>query len=365
MTYVFFSGIGTLGDALPLMRLALALQSRGATCAIACDRAYRSVAEGHGLRWVHGGEASAVPELWRRLGSERSLLRRSARYHDEILAPDFAGCSGAVLDECEAADAVVTSFFAPPAERALSQWKPTTIIYVDGDPSAEPPAARVPQAPWFQRVWALDPAVWPGAVAPAENVVGFLYGDEEPIGTDPIPLDFAPGLPLVVVNFGSLAAMVNPELLDAVAAAQARHPFAVVHQVDGMVAPVLRGELWLEVGRCPHSLLLQRASLFVHHGGSGTTGAALAAGVPSLVVPQLYHQMFVGRALARAGLGHGAAGSFDELDRPLAAAIVDALRDDETRSRARAFAGSGLRRNGTSAAAALVASACGLQEASA
>lgn len=38
------------------------------------------------------------------------------------------------------------------------------------------------------------------------------------------------------------------------------------------------------VGTCPHSWLFARCSAAVHHGGAGTTAAALRAGLPTLVV---------------------------------------------------------------------------------
>lgn len=38
------------------------------------------------------------------------------------------------------------------------------------------------------------------------------------------------------------------------------------------------------VGNCPHSWLFPKCSAAIHHGGAGTTAAALRAGIPSLVV---------------------------------------------------------------------------------
>lgn len=55
----------------------------------------------------------------------------------------------------------------------------------------------------------------------------------------------------------------------------------------------------------PHAELLPRASVVVSHGGHGTAMAALAHGVPLLVLPlePTSDQPFVGRAVARAGAG--------------------------------------------------------------
>lgn len=53
----------------------------------------------------------------------------------------------------------------------------------------------------------------------------------------------------------------------------------------------------------PHAQLLPRISAFVHHGGSGTCAAGLAAGVPQLVVPRLPVQYDFGLRLRRLGVG--------------------------------------------------------------
>jgi UDP:flavonoid glycosyltransferase YjiC (YdhE family) len=49
------------------------------------------------------------------------------------------------------------------------------------------------------------------------------------------------------------------------------------------------------IGSTPHSWLFPRMSAIVHHGGAGTTGAGLAAGVPSIVVPFFADQPFWGQ----------------------------------------------------------------------
>lgn len=57
------------------------------------------------------------------------------------------------------------------------------------------------------------------------------------------------------------------------------------------------------VGDIAYEWLFPRMAAVVHHGGSGTTGAALAAGVPSLVVPFAFDQLFWGERVAALGAG--------------------------------------------------------------
>ena len=61
-----------------------------------------------------------------------------------------------------------------------------------------------------------------------------------------------------------------------------------------------------DVFRCayaPHSLLFPAAAAIVHHGGAGTTGQALRAGKPQLVVPHMGDQYDHGQRIERLGVG--------------------------------------------------------------
>jgi UDP:flavonoid glycosyltransferase YjiC (YdhE family) len=57
------------------------------------------------------------------------------------------------------------------------------------------------------------------------------------------------------------------------------------------------------LAECPHDWVFQRVSCVVHHGGAGTTAAAIAAGKPSVIVPFFGDQPFWGNMIARAGAG--------------------------------------------------------------
>lgn len=53
----------------------------------------------------------------------------------------------------------------------------------------------------------------------------------------------------------------------------------------------------------PHALVLPRVAVAVHHGGAGTTHAALRAGTPSVIMPFLADQPWWARRLHSLGLG--------------------------------------------------------------
>ncbi|MFC7450890.1 glycosyltransferase [Rhodococcus daqingensis] len=57
------------------------------------------------------------------------------------------------------------------------------------------------------------------------------------------------------------------------------------------------------VGRIPHEWLFPQTAAVVHHGGAGTTGAGLRAGVPNVVCPFQVDQLFWGTRVAALGAG--------------------------------------------------------------
>ncbi|UCF28076.1 MAG: glycosyltransferase, partial [Chloroflexota bacterium] len=55
------------------------------------------------------------------------------------------------------------------------------------------------------------------------------------------------------------------------------------------------------VSDIPHQWLFPRMTTIVHHGGAGTTAAALRAGVPSVIVPYFADQPFWARHVHQQG----------------------------------------------------------------
>jgi UDP:flavonoid glycosyltransferase YjiC (YdhE family) len=53
----------------------------------------------------------------------------------------------------------------------------------------------------------------------------------------------------------------------------------------------------------PHDWLFPRMAALVHHGGSGTTGAAFRSGIPQIVVPYSFDQPFWATRTYRLGVG--------------------------------------------------------------
>lgn len=60
------------------------------------------------------------------------------------------------------------------------------------------------------------------------------------------------------------------------------------------------------VGPCPHTWLFQYVSACVHHGGAGTTAAAISAGKPTLVLYLFGDQPLWGQAICNNEIGPAA-----------------------------------------------------------
>ncbi len=93
--------------------------------------------------------------------------------------------------------------------------------------------------------------------------------------------------PVVSIGFGSMRS-VDPERLRAVVLAALRQADVRAVLLSGWGAigsgATTRDDVFT-VDSVPHSWLFPRVSATVHHGGAGTTGAALLGGAPSVVVP--------------------------------------------------------------------------------
>ncbi|MET0829740.1 MAG: glycosyltransferase [Microbacterium sp.] len=117
---------------------------------------------------------------------------------------------------------------------------------------------------------------------------GYWTGSPEDEYDNPGLEDFLrrPG-PVVSIGFGSMRSD-DPQVLRAVVieAVQEAGVRAVLLSGWGAIADgaTTRDDLFT-VESVPHSWLFRRVSATVHHGGAGTTGAALLGGAPTVVVP--------------------------------------------------------------------------------
>ena len=87
----------------------------------------------------------------------------------------------------------------------------------------------------------------------------------------------------------------------------------------------------LLVNAVPHDWLFPRMSAVIHHGGAGTTGSALRAGVPSFGIPGFFDQPFWSRRIHEIGAGLPPIQPQKLTSKRLASAINRLVNDDDLR----------------------------------
>ncbi|GAB4457087.1 MAG: glycosyltransferase [Armatimonadaceae bacterium] len=143
------------------------------------------------------------------------------------------------------------------------------------------------------------------------------------------------GAPPVYIGFGSMGSQ-NPEettKLALRALEESGQRGVLVTGWGGLSADSVPPTVFV-ARSVPHGALFPRTAAVVHHGGAGTTGAGLRAGVPNVVVPFFGDQPFWGRQVARLGVGTPPLSR----KRLTASALADAIRrcmeDTELRAQA-------------------------------
>jgi sterol 3beta-glucosyltransferase len=161
--------------------------------------------------------------------------------------------------------------------------------------------------------------------------------DDAPVAPLPNEVDefLADGAGPIVVAFGSMAGVSDTAIDDAIGVILAGGRRVIV---QGNVATEVASPNLLRVGTVDHRALFPRAALVVHHGGSGTTHAACAAGVPSLVIPHVGDQPYWADRLRRLGVAPAAHPARGLRGDRLGDAVFGAAADPAMHARAEALA---------------------------
>ncbi len=105
-------------------------------------------------------------------------------------------------------------------------------------------------------------------------------------------------------GFGSPGLRRPDETIDIILKAiQATQIRAIIAPVAGLTHRESSTDVFFLCDSVPHGWLFQRIAVAVHHGGAGTTAAALRAGIPSLVLPRAVDQFFWARRVQALGAG--------------------------------------------------------------
>ncbi|MEV0127819.1 glycosyltransferase [Dactylosporangium sp. NPDC050688] len=309
---VLFAGLGSVGHTYPLIPLAIAARAAGHEVHFAAGEEVHPPLAAHGLRPFR--PADAFYEIYAEdLAPELDRLRPDLVVHGW-------GLPGAAVAAHRAGIPGVWHGFGRMIPDGIGLQLPDTAV--PGLPHLDicPPSLQ-------------DKAFLATADRIELRPVPFTHPD----GPAVFPRD---SRPLVYLTLGTVFG--TAALLQTAIAGLARLDATVV-VAAGRVPPQRLRDVpaGVTVARwVPQAQLLPQADVVVHHGGSGTTLGALAAGVPQLLLPQGADQFANAEAVTAAGAGLRLAP--DQVTADAVTAQVSALlavRGNDHRDAARAIAG--------------------------
>ncbi|MEV4246122.1 glycosyltransferase [Streptosporangium canum] len=195
-----------------------------------------------------------------------------------------------------------------------------------GSPFRQARADRVPVLCGVSPSVVARPADWPDHV----HLTGFWPLERTWAPGSELAAFLDAGPPPVYVGFGSMVPADPDAMAGTVVAALRRAGVRGVLQ--GM--PYGGAEDMFVVGDADHGWLFPRMAAVVHHGGAGTTGSGLRAGVPGVVCPFFSDQPFWGARVALLGAGPAPLPVRKVTAEVLAGRVARAVRDGRIRAAA-------------------------------
>jgi sterol 3beta-glucosyltransferase len=392
---------GTRGDVQPFVALAAALTRAGHTARLGGPAASAGLAESYGVHFVpladgpnelYGDKAirEVLETNYRGLRGKRLAMTVAHRYRSKMDAvlDDIADVAG------PGADVIVHDIVLP--GRQLGEWLGVPTVRVCMQPFWIPtrrfpnPMHVLPLPPGANRLTYLTTNIWYQILAghtlswrtrklrlprrggyldalrmPGGGTTPVLQAfsahllapppDDYPAWVHttgpwllPAPAGWAPPAdlrafldcdgPVVYIGFGSMAgldpARTGRVISEAVRLAGVR---AVLGTGWGGIGTSQERDDIFPVADVPHGWLFDRVAAVVHHGGSGTSAAALAAGRPQVVCPFVLDQPFFARRIHELGAAPPPLPQRNLDATRLAAAIVSAVQDREVRTAAKAM----------------------------
>ncbi|ATS22772.1 glycosyltransferase family 1 protein [Xanthomonas phaseoli pv. phaseoli] len=376
---VVIATLGTHGDVRPIIALALGLQRRGYPARVLTSSNFETLIRAHGLEFFPlSGDLQTLlqdhPDVAEMRGAPGILRKKLLEWARDWPAQGRAACAdaGLILGVGSASFLVHSLGEAYGVPVAFAQLQPLTESR--HLPLMLMPTLRLPGSvsvalhrlmrfvcwqlmrPAFNDI--VRPALglpgypWSG---PDRGTLGVIYGYSAHVCPRPPdwpesaqvcgfwqlpPSQWQPpaalqaflqaGPPPLYIGFGSMTSSAVAQLTATVkAAVRLTGQRALLASGwgglgAGDTAAADDAERFFHLEQAPHDWLFPRVSVAVHHGGAGTSGAALAAGIPSVVLPFGYDQSFWAHCLAQRGVAPPALARAGLQPEALAAAIQQA-----------------------------------------
>lgn len=364
---VFIVTLGTRGDLELFLTLARQLRRRGHEVLFGTSGFYRQNVEDADVQWIQVGRGS-YDELQALLFSLRSVpdLRKRALYFSQRwLQPQRGSAIETITRTGETSDYFISNmkFALAKGQEAM----PCAFVTYD-PPERVEDLARYGSAQHGGRIieivamnrQIIDPL---NRWDPRYQFTGFWRERHLPEWQPPQDLlnFLGAGPPPLVVTMGSMM-MFDPQrlarlMIDALRASGQRGVIVGAWSGLDLAASGLQdqsaNQIWA-IREAPYDWLFPRASCVIHHGGVGTVAAVLAAGVPSIILPQVLCQLHFGQMLQAQNLAAAVIAPDQLGSQGLARAITSALGDSRYRSAARQWQEKMAAEDGVASAADLI-----------
>ncbi len=351
---------GSRGDVQPFVALALGLQQRGHIVKLAAPHKFDGFIKSYGISSVPlAGDPEEISRLVNSAGTNPARIVTSIWNYIFSIAPQV---SRAAFPACEGADLIIHSFlftvgghswarenntpdvsvqtfpmFAPtrafPNVSAsnlppgmlsyFSHWFAAQVFWHGGNGGYGPARRANPDISYPKKLyWPFDsrphhlrtpllfaysPSILPHPKEWGDHVhvTGYLFLDQDDYQPPDELKDFlSSGQAPVGITFSSTvnrnANLVVNEVMDAISRTENRAIFLTGW--NGYKPKYIPDQM-LFLESAPHHWLFSRCKIIIHHGGAGTTGAGLRAGVPNIVVPHTTDQPFWGWRVYEIGAG--------------------------------------------------------------
>ncbi|PPQ91672.1 hypothetical protein CVT25_012885 [Psilocybe cyanescens] len=387
--------IGSRGDVQPYIALGVRLMKEGHTVTIVTHEEYRDWVVGFGIQHrTAGGDPGALMKLSvenKMFSPEffKQSLMNFRPWLDQLLIESWAACRDAdVLLESPSAMAGVHiaealnipyfrtftmpwtktsefphAFLSPPVDSPtfnaasyvmfsnvmwaatsgqINKWRRNSLGLANTD-MGHLAQSKITFIYNFSKAVVPKPLDWPDTTI----VSGYWFLDNPDIGWTP-PQDLldwmnkarTDGKPIVYIGFGSItvprpnkvtATIFKAVLKSGVRAIVSKGWSARMSKPDDKDPPVATPPECFLLDKVPHDWLFPRIDAAVHHGGAGTTGASLRAGIPTIIKPWFGDQFFWASRVQVLGAGIKVSSLHSSA---LAAAMVKATQDSAMKAKA-------------------------------
>jgi vancomycin aglycone glucosyltransferase len=369
---VLLSTIGSRGDVQPLVALAMQLRERDQEVRVCAPPDFRDWIESFGIPFVPLG-----PEVRSTAKPGPAQSRPSAEQIRQMIEGTVATQFATIPAAADGCDVIVAANALNIAARSVAEQMGIRYVFAAYCPITLPSPQHAPPKvlAWTpedatadnRTLWAEDAQRWNERWGPALNAQraaaglalvtdvrrhiltdtpwlaadatlapwpesadldvfqtgAWILRDQRPLSPE-LERFLDSGEPPVYFGFGSIRA--QPDLgTTMIESARALGRRAIVSRGWADLSLMDNAPDCLSIGEANLQTLFTRVAAIVHHGGAGTTTAAVGAGTPQVVIPQLYDQHYFARRIDDLGIGAAHASSAPTTD-SLTSALAHALQ---------------------------------------